>query len=286
MTIPSLPFGRTGHGSTRLIFGGAALSRVTQDVADRALDALLAHDVNHIDVAASYGDAELRVGPWLKRYPGRFFLATKTGERRAGPARAQLHRSLDRLGVDHVDLWQLHNLVDPIEWDTALSPGGALDAALEARQEGLVRWIGVTGHGTQIAAAHRRSLRRYDFDSVLLPCNYLTLQIPYYRENFEALAEACRERRVAMQTIKSIALRPWMGRDRTATTWYQPLEAQEDIDAAVWWVLGRPDVFLITAGDVEVLPKVLDAAERFGRAPADAEMERLVERSRLEPLFV
>ncbi len=286
MTIPSLPFGRTGHGSTRLIFGGAALSRVTQDVADRALDALLAHDVNHIDVAASYGDAELRVGPWLKRYPGRFFVATKTGERRAGPAREQLHRSLDRLGVDHVDLWQLHNLVDPIEWDTALSPGGALDAALEARQEGLVRWIGVTGHGTQIAAAHRRSLRRYDFDSVLLPCNYLTLQIPYYRENFEALAEACRERRVAMQTIKSIALRPWMGRDRTATTWYQPLEAQEDIDAAVWWVLGRPDVFLITAGDVEVLPKVLDAAERFGRAPADAEMERLVERSRLEPLFV
>ncbi len=286
MTIPSLPFGRTGHSSTRVIFGGAALSRVTQDVADRALEVLLAHDVNHIDVAASYGDAELRVRPWLQRHPGRFFLATKTGERRAGPAREQLLRSLDRLGVDHVDLWQFHNLVDPIEWDTALSPGGALDAALDARQEGLVRWIGVTGHGTQIAAAHRRSLRRHDFDSVLLPCNYLTLQIPYYRENFEALVDLCRERHVAVQTIKSIALRPWMGRDYTATTWYEPLEAQEDIDAAVWWVLDRPDVFLITAGDVQRLPKVLDAAERFERAPADADMERLVERSRLEPLFV
>jgi aryl-alcohol dehydrogenase-like predicted oxidoreductase len=213
-------------------------------------------------------------------------VATKTGERRAGPAREQLHRSLDRLGVDHVDLWQLHNLVDPIEWDTALSPGGALDAALEAREQGLVRWIGVTGHGTQIAATHRRSLGRHDFDSVLLPCNYLTLAIPHYRENFDALVETCRERQVAVQTIKSIAFRPWMGRERTTTTWYQPLQAQEDIDTAVWWVLGRPDVFLITAGDVELLPRVLDAAERFERAPDEAEMERLVERARLEPLFV
>jgi aryl-alcohol dehydrogenase-like predicted oxidoreductase len=286
MTIPRLPFGRTGHASSRVIFGGAALGGVTQDVADRALDVLLEHDVNHIDVAASYGDAELRVRPWLQRHPGRFFVATKTGERRAGPAREQLHRSLDRLGVDHVDLWQLHNLVDPIEWDTALSPGGALDAALEAREQGLVRWIGVTGHGTQIAATHRRSLGRHDFDSVLLPCNYLTLGIPHYRESFEALVETCRERQVAVQTIKSIALRPWMGRERTATTWYQPLQAQEDVDQAVWWVLGRPDVFLITVGDVELLPRVLDAAERFERAPDEAEMERLVERARLEPLFV
>jgi len=286
MTIPRLPFGRTGHASSRVIFGGAALGRVTQDVADRALEVLLTHDVNHIDVAASYGDAELRVRPWLQSHPGRFFVATKTGERRAGPAREQLHRSLDRLGVDHVDLWQLHNLVDPIEWDTALSPGGALEAALEARAQGLVRWIGVTGHGTQIAATHRRSLGRHDFDSVLLPCNYLTMGIPHYRENFGALVETCRERQVAVQTIKSIGLRPWMGRERTATTWYQPLEAQEDIDAAVWWVLGRPGIFLITAGDVDLLPRVLDAAERFERAPDETEMARLVERAHLEPLFV
>ena len=286
MTIASLPFGRTGHRSTRTIFGGAALARVTQDVADRALDVLLEHGVNHIDVAAGYGDAELRIRPWLQRHPGHFFVATKTGERSAAGAREQLHRSLDRMGVDRVDLWQLHNLADPIEWDVALSPGGAVDAAVEAREQGLVRWIGVTGHGSQIAAMHRRSLERFDFDSVLLPCNQPTLAIPHYRESFDALLATCRERGVAVQTIKSIALRPWMGRERTTTTWYQPLEAQEDIDAAVWWVLGLPDVFLATVGDVDLLPRVLDAASRFERAPDDAEMARLVERARLEPLFV
>jgi aryl-alcohol dehydrogenase-like predicted oxidoreductase len=286
MTIPRLPFGRTGHGSSRVIFGAAALGRVSQDVADRALEVLLAHEVNHIDVAASYGDAELRVRPWLRSHPDRFFVATKTGERRAGAAREQLHRSLDRLGVDHLDLWQLHNLADPIEWDVALSAGGVLDAAREAREQGLVRSIGVTGHGTQIAATHRRSLERFDFDSVLLPCNYLTMSMPHYREQFGALVETCRERNVAVQTIKSVGMRLWSGRERTATTWYEPLEAQGDIDAAVWWVLGRPGVFLISAGDVDVLPKVLDAAERFERAPDDAEMAGLVERTSLQPLFV
>jgi aryl-alcohol dehydrogenase-like predicted oxidoreductase len=286
MSIPTLPFGRSGHDSTRAIFGGAALSRVTQDVADRTLEVLLRHEVNHIDVAASYGDAELRVRPWLSSHPGRFFIATKTGERTAQAAREELHRSLDRLGVDHVDLWQLHNLSDPIEWDTALSPGGAVEAAVEAREQGLVRFIGVTGHGAQIAATHRRSLERFDFDSVLLPCNYLTMRMPYYRENFDALVATCRERRAAVQTIKSIAMRPWMGRERTATTWYQPLREQAEIDRAVWWVLGRPEVFLLTAGDVDLLPRVLDAASRFERAPADADMEALADAVGLQPLFV
>src|SRR5689334_23426992 len=191
MPISTLAFGRTGHQSTRIIFGGAALSRVSQDVADRSLDVLLEHNINHIDVAASDGDAELRVAPWLKRYPDRFFIATKTGKRRADEAREELQRSLDRLQVDHVDLWQLHNLSDPIEWDTALSPGGAIDAAVEARSAGLVRGIGVTGHGAQIAATHRRSLQRFDFDSVLLPFNYVTLQSAYYRENFYEVQAAC-----------------------------------------------------------------------------------------------
>src|SRR2546423_14939314 len=187
MPIPLLPFGRTGHQSTRVIFGGAALGRVSQDVADQALEVLLEHNINHLDIAASYGDAELRVAPWLKQHPGRFFLATKTGKRRASEAREELQRSLDRLGVDHVDLWQLHNLADPIEWDTALSPGGAIEAALEARDQGLVRFIGVTGHGAQIAANHPRRLERFDFDSVLLPYNRITMRLPYYAENFEAL---------------------------------------------------------------------------------------------------
>jgi len=286
VAIPSLDFGRTGHESSRTIFGAAALSQVSQDVADRTLEVLIRFGVNHIDTAASYGDAELRIRPWLKREPGRFFLATKTDERTKAKAREELHRSLDRLGVDHVDLWQLHNLADPIEWDTALSPGGVIEAAVEARAEGLVRFIGVTGHGAQIAANHRRSLERFDFDSVLLPYNFVTMQLPYYAENFEALARTCAERNVAVQTIKSIALRPWLGRERTRSTWYEPLEAQADIDLAVWWVLGRPGVFLNTAGDVGVLPRVLDAAERFEKRPADAELTQMLERSKAEPLFV
>jgi aryl-alcohol dehydrogenase-like predicted oxidoreductase len=278
-------FGRTGHESGRAIFGAASLSRVTQPVADRTLDVLMQFGVNHIDTAAGYGDAELRIAPWLKRNPKTFFLATKTGQRSAAGAREELHRSLDRLGVDHVDLWQLHSLADPIEWDQALSPGGAIEAAVEAREKGLVRFIGVTGHGIQIAASIRRSLARFDFDSVLLPYNFVTVQTPYYAENFEAVMKTAAERNVAVQTIKSIALRPWLGRDHTRSTWYEPLEDQKDIDLAVWWVLGRPGVFLNTVGDVDLLPRVLDAASRFELRPSDEEMRQLVGRSQLEPLF-
>jgi len=286
MTIARENFGRTKHQSSRVIFGAAALSSVSQQVADRTLEVLVEHGINHIDVAASYGDAELRVKPWLRNARDSFFLATKTGQRKAAEAREELHRSLDRLGVDHVDLWQLHNLADPIEWDTALSPGGAIEAAVEAREQGLVRWIGVTGHGAQIAANHRRSVQRFDFDSVLLPYNFVTMQSPYYAENFEALVATCAERGTAVQTIKSIALRPWLGRERRRTTWYEPLEEQSDIDLAVWWVLGRPGVFLNTVGDVDLLPRVLDAAERFEKRPDDAAMRALVERSDTQPLFV
>src|ERR1700704_5626842 len=198
MPIQLLPYGRTGHQSTRILFGGAALGSVSQDVADRALDVLLEHNINHIDVAASYGDAELRVAPWLKRYSDRFFVATKTGKRRADEAREELHRSLERLQVDHVDLWQLHNLSDPIEWDNALSPGGAIDAAMEALEQGLVKAVGVTGHGAQIAATHRRSLQRFDFDSVLLPYNFTTVQSSYYANNFDGLQATCKQTHAAV----------------------------------------------------------------------------------------
>ena len=286
MVIPKADFGRTGHKSTRVIFGAASLGHVSQKVADETLEVLLRHGVNHIDTAASYGDSELRIAPWLKREPGSFFLATKVDQRDEKGAREQLDRSLDRLGVDHVDLWQLHSLADPIEWDQALSAGGALDAALLAREEGLIKWIGVTGHGTQIAATHRRSLERFDFDAVLLPCNFITMQNAYYRENFDALVATCEERRVAVQTIKSIALRPWMQREHTRTTWYQPLELPDDIDLAVSWVLARPGVFLNSVGDVDLLPLVLDAASRFHKQPEDQAMETLIERSHSEPLFV
>jgi len=284
--IATADFGRTGHRSTRVIFGAAALGSVTQGVADRTLEVLLEHGVNHIDTAASYGESELRIAPWLKREPNRFFLATKSGKRDEKGAREELHRSLDRLGVDHVDLWQIHSLADPIEWDVALSPGGALDAARRARDEGLVKWIGVTGHGAQIAATHRRSLERFDFDSVLLPYSYISMQSAYYRENFDALAQTCAERRVAVQTIKSIAMRPWMEHAHTRSTWYEPLEAQDDIDLAVWWVLARDGVFLNSVGDVDLLPRVLVAAERFERTPTQDEMQELTGRTQAIPLFV
>src|SRR5436305_4787176 len=285
MPIPLLPFGRTGHQSTRIIFGAAALSRVPQDVADRALEVLLEHGVNHIDVAASYGDAELRLAPWLKEHRDAFFLATKTGKRDRAGARDEIRRSLDRLGVDRVDLLQLHNLVDVIEWETALREGGALEAAVQAREEGLVRFIGVTGHGLTVARMHRRSLERFPFDSVLLPYNFAQMRDEVYASDFEALAAVCAERGIAVQTIKGISLAPWNGREQTAGTWYEPLQEQDDIDLAVHWVLGRPSVFLNTAGDVALLPKVLDAASRFESRPHEEQMAELAERRTLVPLF-
>lgn len=286
MAIPTLSFGRSGHQSTRTIFGAASLGAVTQAEADQTLEVLLHYGVNHIDVAASYGEAEVRIAPWLKQHRSHFFLATKTGERKAKAAKEELHRSLERMGVDYVDLWQLHNLADPIEWDIALSPGGVLEAAIEAKQQGLIRAIGITGHGLQIAGTHRRSLTRFDFDAVLLPYNYVTMQNPYYAENFNALVATCQQRNTAVQTIKSIAYRPWMERTHTRSTWYAPLEDQHDIDLAVHWVLGRPGIFLNTVGDIHLLPKVLDAASRFQSGPSDDEMNALVQRLNMEPLFV
>ncbi|MEA2287840.1 MAG: hypothetical protein QOJ21_3883 [Solirubrobacteraceae bacterium] len=279
-------FGATGHESSRTIFGAAALGNVSKADSDRTLELLLEHGVNHIDVAAGYGDAELRIATWLRRHEGEFFVATKTGERTYSAAREEIRRSLDRLGVDRIDSIQLHNLVDVIEWDIALSAGGALEAAVEAREEGLVRFIGVTGHGLSVPEVHRRSLERFPFDSVLCPYNYVQMQDPRYAETFEALAAVCKERDVALQTIKSLASRRWDGRPATAATWYEPLREQADIDLAVHWVLGRPDAFLLTTGDVEILPRLLDAAERFGRRPSDEQMAELAERRDLAPLFV
>lgn len=289
MPIATQPFGRSGHSSTRTIFGAAALGSVSQQEADRTLEVLLRYGVNHIDVASSYGEAELRIAPWLAQQRSQFYLATKADARTAREAKEELHRSLERMQVDYVDLWQLHSLADPIEWDTALSPGGAIEAAVEAKKQGLIRAIGVTGHGIQIAASHRRSLERFDFDAVLLPYNYITMQNPYYVENFNALLATCQERNVAVQTIKSIAYKPWLGRTHTRNTWYEPLEDQQDIDLAVHYVLKEPSIFLNTVGDISLLPKVLDAASRFSESspgPTNEDMQALVTRIGMEPLFV
>lgn len=285
-TIERRPFGRTGHMSSVTLFGAAALSRVTQAEADQTLDLLLEYGINHIDTAASYGDAELRIGPWMEQHRKDFFLATKTGDRTYAAARDSIHRSLERLRVDSVDLIQLHALVHPDEWDVAMGPGGALEACIEARAQGLVRYIGVTGHGLTIAAMHRRSLERFDFDSVLLPYNIPMMNQEVYARDFERLMTICTERNVAVQTIKSILRGPWATTRHTRATWYQPLEKQADIDKAVHWVIGRPGIFLNTPGDIHLLPKVLDAAARFERRPSDEEMQSLVARQRMTPLFV
>ncbi len=279
-------FGRTGHMSTRTVFGAAALSSVTQEQADRTLDLLLEYGVNHIDTAASYGDSELRIGPWMGSYRDQFFLATKTGERTYEKSRDEFHRSLERLRVDSVDLLQLHYLVDAEEWEVAMGPGGALEAAVEAREQGLVRFIGVTGHDTTVAAMHLRSLERFDFDSVLLPFSYVMMQNPQYAADFDALMEVCRERNVAVQTIKSLVRRPWGDRPQTRNTWYEPLEDQVAIDRTVHWVLGQPGIFLNTVGDIHVLPKVLDAADRFEARPSEEAMQEELARLDMAPLFV
>lgn len=287
MAIEKFPFGRTGHASSRIIFGAAALSRASQEEADRALELLLARGVNHIDVAATYGDAELRIGPWMERHRGDFFLATKTGERSYSGARDSILRSLERLRVDQIDLIQLHHLVRPDEWEEALGPEGALRAAVEAREAGQVRFIGVTGHGTRVAAAHRRSLERFPFDSVLLPYNFPMMSQPEYAADFEVLLELCAEREVAVQTIKSLARRRWVeGALPTHSTWYEPLTEPADIEVAIHWALSRPGIFVNSASDVVLLEHVLAAADCFGEERREDEMGARHRQLGLEPIFV
>ncbi len=280
--IEKLPFGRTGHESTRALFGAAALGNVDQGAADRTLDVLLEYGVNHIDTAASYGDAELRIGPWMPRHRGDFFLATKTEKRTYQGAKEELARSLERMQTDYVDLWQMHILVDPQDWETAMGPGGALEAFIEAREQGLVRHLGVTGHGVTIAEMHLRSLERFEFDSVLLPYNLAMMQNAQYAQDFEALYEICRKKNVAFQAIKTLTRGPWGNKEKTHNTWYEPYTEQEDIDRVIHWALSRPGIFLNTVGDIHLLPKVLDAIARFEKPVSDAEVAALA----MEPLFV
>ena len=279
------PFGRTGHRSSRVIFGAAALGAMRQDRADRVLETLLEFGVNHIDTAASYGDSELRVAPWLASHRDRFFLATKTGERTGSGARAELERSLGRLGVDRVDLIQLHNLVEEDEWEVAHGPGGAVQALVQAREEGLVRFIGVTGHGLRIAGMHRRSLERFPFDSVLFPYNFTLVQDPAYRQDVERLLEVCGEREVAVQTIKSLARGRWPDGPVGHFSWYEPISGPDAIGRAVRFVLARPQLFLNTSSDARLLRATLEAATAGGNAPTDAEMRADAEAEGITPLF-
>lgn len=290
--IDHVEFGRTGHRSSRVIFGAAALGSMRQDRADQVLELLLEFGVNHLDTAADYGDSELRLAPWLARHPDDFFLATKTGQRTGDGARAGLERSLSRLGVDHVDLVQLHNLVEEDEWQQAHAPGGALEALVKARDEGLTRFIGVTGHGLRIAAMHRRSLERFPYDSVLLPYNFALLRHETYRRESAALLASCAERGVAVQTIKAAARRRWESGDTGPHfSWYEPLADDAALGRSVQWALGGGAVagqlFVNSSSDVRRLRPILAAASGAGEVPrpTDEQMEADIVNQGIDPLF-
>ncbi|MEE9489960.1 MAG: aldo/keto reductase [Thermoplasmata archaeon] len=284
--IPRQEFGRTGHQSTRVIFGSWAFKKATQSEADRVLALLQEYGVNHIDTAPMYGNAEKVIGSWLAKHRDDFFIATKTRSRSRQGALDNLKRSLERLRVDCIDLWQMHGLTNPVGWEKAMGTEGALEALIEARDEGRVRFLGVTGHGSKVPAMHKQSLERFDFDTVQLPYNHMMMQNPRYAADFNELVEMCRNRNAAVQTMKSIARWPCRGASKTYNTYfYEPLETQEAIDQSVHWSLGFQDSFLITPGDMQLLPKVLDAANRFEARPSEADMVALAEEFAIRPVF-
>jgi predicted aldo/keto reductase-like oxidoreductase len=284
--IPILPFGRTGHVSTRTIFGAAAFWDTPQKDVDATMDLILKNGINHVDTAARYGKAEQVLGDWIRRNGKPFFLATKTDQRTKRAAYDQIRRSLDLLHVDQVDMIQIHALHEDPDWTTAFGPDGVIEAVIQARDEGLARFIGVTGHGVPVPEFHLRSLEKFDFDAVLLPYNHVMMQNLRYAESFDKVLAVCKERDIAVQTIKGITRSPWNNMQQNRTTWYRPLEEQADIDLAVHWVLGNPQVFLNTAGDINILPRTLSAAQRFDTRPTEEQMKELTERLKMEPLFV
>ena len=284
-TIKTLPFGSTGHMSTRTIFGSFTLLKKSREKADEVLELLLKYGVNHIDTAPSYGDAELNIGPWMKQHRKDFFLATKIDRRTYSDAREQFHRSLERLQVDSVDLLQLHNLTDIVGQEVVMGPGGAMEFLIEAKESGLTRFIGITGHGILAPQMHKRSLAQFKFDSILMPCNYPLMQNGEYAGEFNDLVSYCKQNGIAVQTIKSIARGYWGDRQRTHITWYEPLSDKEAISKFVHYVLSIPDIFLITAGDRQVLPVILEAAANFQDSPPDEVMQKLVEKHSIQPIF-
>jgi aryl-alcohol dehydrogenase-like predicted oxidoreductase len=287
--IEKIPFGATGHLSSRIIFGAAALGGMKQDKADSTLELVRTYGINHIDVAASYGDAELRLSDFLSDHRQEVFLASKTGDRKGAKARESIERSLTRMKTEQLDLIQFHNLAQDADWDIAMGPGGALEAALQAKEEGLVRFIGVTGHGTRIAEMHLRSLAQFDFSSVLLPYSHMSMQDEQYAAEFETLYELCQKNQIAMQTIKAIAKRRWPAdSEEKKFSWYEPLRDTAAITNAVHWVLKRPGVFLNTTSDATLLKLLLDAAVKFQTADvSDVEIRVAAEAEAngQEPLF-
>ena len=279
-------FGRTGHMSTVAIFGAAALSQSSQEEADKAMEAIIEAGVNHIDAARSYGDAELRIGPWMPRERGRFFLGCKTTERTRDGAWRELQESLQRLQTETFDLYQCHAVTTMEELDAITMKGGALEAIEAARREGLTKFIGITGHGFNAPKIYLEALRRFDFDSVLFPLNFVQMGNPEFRAYAEELVATCKARDVGTMVIKSITKGPWGTKQHTATTWYEPFEDRENIQKGVNFALSYDVTGICTAGDTRVLPLVLEACEKFSQLSRN-EMEEMIEFGRqYEPLFV
>jgi aryl-alcohol dehydrogenase-like predicted oxidoreductase len=280
--------GRLGHMSSVLIYGGAALSEVRQAVADRSIQLALDSGINHFDTAAAYGDSELRLGAWMPRIRDRIFLATKTDDPTAIEAYDSIRRSLERLQVARVDLIQLHSVRTFDDLDRRTASGGALEGAIRAREEGLVAAIGVTGHGMKAPAVHREALRRFRFDTVLTPYNYRLTRYPEFRHDFEALVEEVRAQDAGLILIKAVARNLWRaGEEHRFATWYEPLEEQSAIDAAMAFTLGRREATgICTAGDVRLIPMQIEAEGRAAAIPieeAAATLERVPD---LEPPFL
>jgi len=278
-------FGRTGHMSTVAIFGAAAFSKISQQDADKVMEMVIEAGVNHIDVAPSYGQAEIRIGPWMPRERKRFFLGCKTMERTKEGAWKELSESLNRLQTETFDLYQSHAVTTMEELDAVTMKGGALEAFVEARREGLTQFIGITGHGVNAPQIYLEALRRFDFDSVLFPLNFAQMANPEYREYAEELIATCKAKDVGTMIIKSITKAPWGDREHTATTWYEPFDNSEEIQRGVNFALSYDITGLCTAGDTRVLPIMLEACENFTRL-SDSEREEMIESGKqYEPLF-
>lgn len=278
-------FGRTGHMSTVAVFGAAAFWEISQEDADKVMESVIAAGINHIDVAPSYGQAEIRIGPWMPRERSRFFLGCKTGERTREGAWNEMQASLKRLQTETFDLYQFHAVTTMEELDQITGKGGALEAFEQARREGLTKYIGITGHGVNAPMIYLEALRRFDFDSVMFPLNFVQMANPEFRKYAEELIATCNARDVGLLIIKSITKAPWGDRQHTATTWYEPFDKREQIQPAVNFVLSHEVTGLCTAGDTRVLPLVIDACEHFSRLNRD-EMETMIQSgTQFEALF-
>ena len=278
-------FGRTGHMSTTAIFGAAAFWEISQQDADKVLEQVIKAGVNHIDVAPSYGQAEERIGPWMPRERGRFFLGCKTTERTKDGAWNEMQRSLKRLQTETFDLYQCHAITTMEELDAITMKGGALEAFVEARQRGLIQFIGITGHGADAPQIYLEALRRFDFDSVLFPLNFVQMANPEFRKYTEELIANCKAKDVGTMIIKAITKGPWGERPHTATTWYEPFDKMDDIQRALNFALSYDVTGFCTAGDTRILPMVLKACENFKRLGSSELEEMIKSGNQYEPLF-